>query len=174
MWWEHLLLQPWLRRIEESLQHIVCLCWLWSDNSPCFSSQEFKMFMKNNGIWHIFTAPITHPQMGRRKQCVHVQGSTEKDGSRQESNTWVQGKQIFVYVQDHPQHCHRDSQAELMFKRQLRTAFHLLKPDTYQVIGYKNRMEQERKSGHPFQNSRSMIRCCYTIWIRSVVDRRYI
>ena len=37
-----------------------------SDNGPCFASQEFKMFMKNNGIRHIFTAPITHPQMGRR------------------------------------------------------------------------------------------------------------
>ena len=39
--------------------------------------------------------------------------------------------------------------AELIFKRQLRTAFHLLKPDTYQVLGYENRMEQGAKVRAP-------------------------
>ena len=38
-----------------------------------------------------------------------------------------------------------------MFKRQLRTAFHLLKPDTYQVLGYKNRMEQGTKVKAPLR-----------------------
>ena len=41
--------------------------------------------------------------------------------------------------------------AELMFKRRLRTAFHLLKPDTYQVLGYKNRMEQGTKVRAPLR-----------------------
>ena len=57
-----------------------------SDNGPCFSSQEFKMFTKNNGIRHIFTAP-KHLKWAGGTQCAHVQGSTEKDGGREESNT---------------------------------------------------------------------------------------
>ena len=43
------------------------------------------------------------------------------------------------------------SPAELMFKRRLRTAFHLLKPDTYQILGYKNRMEQGTKIRTPLR-----------------------
>ena len=39
-----------------------------SDNCPCFSSQYFKMFMKVNGIQHIFT----HPQMVKQSAvCAH-------------------------------------------------------------------------------------------------------
>ena len=40
---------------------------------------------------------------------------------------------------------------ELMFKRRLRTAFHLLKPDTYQVLGYENGMEQGTKVRAPLR-----------------------
>ena len=58
-----------------------------SDNGPCFSSLEFKMFMKNR-IRHIFTPPPSPIlKWAGGTQCVHVQGSTEKDGGRQESNT---------------------------------------------------------------------------------------
>ena len=43
-----------------------------SDNGPCFSSLEFKMFMKNNGIRHIFTA-LYHPSsngQAERSECT--------------------------------------------------------------------------------------------------------
>ena len=43
-----------------------------SDNGPCFSTQEFKTFMKVNGIQHFRYFPSPILKWAGAVQCVHI------------------------------------------------------------------------------------------------------
>ena len=123
-----------------------------SDNSPCFSSQEFKMFMKNNWIWHIFTVPYHPSSNGQVERSVRTfkEAMKKMEADRKATLETKVSRFLFTY-RTTPNTATGIPPAELMFKRRLRTAFHLLKPDTYQVLGYKNRMEQRTKVRAPLR-----------------------
>ena len=43
-----------------------------SDNGPCFKSEEFKAFLKKNGIQHVTTDPYHHSSDGLAERAVRV------------------------------------------------------------------------------------------------------
>lgn len=43
-----------------------------SDNGLCFTSDEFELFMKKNGIKHITSAPYHHASKGLTEQAVQI------------------------------------------------------------------------------------------------------
>ena len=98
-----------------------------SDNGPAFCSDEFRMFVKQNGIQHVLTPPY-HPALNGLAEH-YVQ--TFKDGTRKLTGRSIefQGNKIPVPLSEHATVNHRHHPAELMFGRKLQTRLDLLKPN---------------------------------------------
>ena len=134
-----------------------------SDNGPCFSSQEFKMLMKNKGIRHIFTAPYHPSSNGQAERSVFTfkEALKKMEADRKATLETKVSRFLFTY-RTTSNTATGIPPAGLMYKRWWRTTFHLLKPDIYQVLGYKNRMEQGTKVGAPlweFKVNDSVLLC---------------
>ena len=52
-----------------------------TDNGPCFSTEEFTLFLKNNGILHLKSAPY-HPSSNARTGCTEWAVQTFKQGMK--------------------------------------------------------------------------------------------
>ena len=117
-----------------------------SDNGPCFSCQDFKMLMKVNGIRLIFFAPY-HSSPNRQAGCsvrIFKEALTKMEANWKATLENKVNRFLFTYrLTSHT--AIKVPPAELMFNRWLRTAFHLMKPDTYRALGYKNKMERGTK-----------------------------
>ena len=123
------------------------------------------MFMKVNRIQHIFMTPNQPSSNGQAKPNMHTVKETLKkmEADRKTILETKVNRFLFTYKIT-PHTASGVARAELISKWQLRTAFHLMKPDTYQVFGYKNKMEQGIKvMPATFENSKLMILCCYVI-----------
>ena len=116
---------------------------LVSDNGPCFSSQEFKIFMRNNGIRYIFMVPYRPFSNGQARHSVR---SFKEALKKMEANMKARletkvNRFMFIY-RINPHTTNGVPPAELTYKQRSRTAFHLMKSDTYQALGYKIKMER--------------------------------
>lgn len=117
-----------------------------SDNGPCFTSEEFKAFMNANGIRHIFTAPYHPSSNGLAERSVRTFKEALKRMNTDGKATLETKVNRFLFTyRITPNSSTGVSPAELMFKRRLRTAFHLAKPDTYKAMDVKNKMERGSK-----------------------------
>ena len=115
---------------------------LVTDNAKTFTSEEFKAFIKANGIIHITSAPY-HPStngLGERavqsfKQAMlHLEGSIHSRLARF----------LFRY-RITPHSTTGQSPAEMLMGRRLRSALDLLHPDTAARV---MRQQLRRKAGH--------------------------
>ena len=77
-----------------------------SDNGPCFSSQDFKMFLKVNGIRHIFTAPYHPSSNGQAERCVRTFKEAIKKMEKDKGVTLETKVNRFLF--SNPTHCNRD------------------------------------------------------------------
>lgn len=103
-----------------------------SDNGRQFTSDEFRIFTENNQVKHIFTAP-GHPSTNGQaenfvktvKKCIY--------SNLKESTPEIMEVFLHRFLLDYrsSRHCTTgDSPAKLMFNRELKTRFSLLKPPT--------------------------------------------
>ena len=99
---------------------------LVSDNGPAFSSDEFKEFLKLNGIQHILTPPYHPASNGLAERYVQV----FKDGMKKVTEGTIESRvaRVLARYRVTPQSTTGTSPAELMFGRKLHTKLDLLKP----------------------------------------------
>ncbi|CAM5142082.1 unnamed protein product [Natator depressus] len=100
---------------------------LVSDNGPQFISQEFKNFMKANGIHHITSAPYHPSTNGLAERFVQTIKQALKLGRGQLSIQKHLDTFLLSY-RNTPHATTKASPAFLMIGRQLRTCLDLLKP----------------------------------------------
>ena len=100
---------------------------LVSDNGPNFTSAEFAEFLKRNGITHIQTAPYHPSSNGLAERAVQV----VKQGLRKNREGIITDRlaRVLFSYRTTAQSTTGRTPAELLFGRNLRTRFDLLKPD---------------------------------------------
>ena len=114
-----------IKHLRHCFSHFGLPVSLVSDNGPCFVSEQFKMFLKENGVRHITTAiykPSTNGLAERAVRSFKLGLSTSKD----DVDVFLD-KFLFRY-RITPHATTGITPAELMFKRKLRCRFDLLFP----------------------------------------------
>ena len=98
-----------------------------SDNGPSFTSEEFKKFMKANGIKHITSAPYHPSTNGLAERAVQ----TVKQGLRQMQGGTVEEKlaRFLMKYRITPHSTTGISPSELLMGRRLRSRLDILHPD---------------------------------------------
>lgn len=121
-----------IRKLREVFSRYGLVDTIVSDNGRQFTSDEFRVFTENNQIKHIFTAP-GHPSTNGQaenfvktvKKCIY---SNLKEASPENIDIFLHR---FLLDYRSSKHCTTgDSPAKLMFNRELKTRFSLLKPPT--------------------------------------------
>ena len=101
-----------------------------SDNASCFTSEEFEVFMKKNGIRHVTSAPY-HPAINgcaeRAVQPFKAALKKMKCSSRETIMTLL--NRFLFHYRITPATTTGQSPAELLMGRQLKSAISLLKLD---------------------------------------------
>lgn len=119
---------------------------LVSDNGTCFTSQEFKAFMNQNGIQHITSAPFHPASNGLAERAVQTfkQGIKKIKGDTLETKV---ARFLFNY-RITPQTTTGLSPAEMLMSRRLRSTLDLLLPDVKSKIRKKQLKQKEQNDTH--------------------------
>ena len=116
-----------------------------SDNGPAFCSDEFRSFMKQNGIQHVKTPPYHPASNGLAERYVQV----FKDGMRKLTGGSMESRvaRFLSHYRTTPQSTTGTTPAELMFGRKLQTRLDLLKPDLEVAVRKK---QTKQKAAHDY------------------------
>lgn len=98
-----------------------------SDNGTTFTSSEFSLFLKKNGITQKFTAPYNPFTNGQAERFVQTIKNSLRRIRTEKANIQV-ALQILLQYRNAQQATTGKSPAELMFSRKLRTRLDLLFP----------------------------------------------
>ena len=114
-----------------------------SDNGTAFTSQEFKMFVKNNGIQHITTAPYHPASNGMAERAVQ----TFKTGLKKAStaNVLVELDRFLFQYRIIPHTTTGSTPAELLMGCTLRSRLDLLLPNVQTQVVSK---QIQQKANH--------------------------
>ena len=114
-----------------------------TDNGPSFVSEEFKLFLKKNGIAHVTSAPYHPSSNGLAERAVQIfkQGLKKlKEGTLAEKIA----RFLFQY-RITPQSTTGVSPAELLMGRRLRSRLDLIRPNSAALVEAK---QQHQKEAH--------------------------
>ena len=114
-----------------------------SDNGSCFTSEEFKLFERTNGIRDIYSSPYHPPSHGLAEREVQ----TVKNGLKKitEGNLEIRLSKFLARFCILPQGTKGVSPAELLLKRKVRTKLDLLLPSTSAMV---NKSLENQKFHH--------------------------
>ena len=115
------------------------------NNESCFSSEEFKIFTKENGIHHTFTSPYHPASNGLAERAVQrVKGGIAK----MEGDIGQRLDRFLMTYRVTPQASTGVSPAELLMGRRLRTRLDRIQPAAGSTV-IKKQEKQEENSIHP-------------------------
>lgn len=118
-----------------------------SDNGPPFNSLEFKNFLSCNGIKQTTSAPY-HPQSnGQAESSVKYAKSKLKCALRDNVDTSLALSRILFDYRNSVHLTMNETPAKLMFNRQLRTRFDLIRPDLTNVVEEKQEKQKQYARG---------------------------
>ncbi|KAL0161349.1 hypothetical protein M9458_045074, partial [Cirrhinus mrigala] len=112
------------------------------DNGSCFTSTEFKKFMKNNGICHVKSAPFHPSSNGLAERAVQ----TFKEGMKKVQGGTLETRLLgFLFNYRITPHSTKGvSPAELLMARRLRSTFDLLLTDIKAKVLQKQQENQDK------------------------------
>ncbi|XP_033761665.1 uncharacterized protein K02A2.6-like [Pecten maximus] len=121
---------------------------LVSDNGPQFISEEFRQFMKQNGIRHSTSSPY-HPRTnGQAERFVQTFKQAMKN-AKDEKRTLQQKLSVFLCkYRSTPHAMTNETPAKLLLGRNIRTRLDIMKPDLSARVSYRqDRMKLSRHTG---------------------------
>ena len=118
---------------------------LVTDNGSCFTSTEFKEFIKQNGIHHICTAPYHPASNGQAERAVKIIKDSLKRATQQ-SRDMELSKFLFHYRLT-PHTTTGIAPAELLLGRRPRSCLDLVKPDLSQQVQRKQLTQVANRGG---------------------------
>ncbi|XP_037293178.1 uncharacterized protein K02A2.6 isoform X1 [Manduca sexta] len=100
-----------------------------SDNGPPFTSGEFAQFVRNDGIYHIFTAPYHPSSNGAAENAVKTLKNVIKKAISENRNV-ERALNTFLMYYRNTEHCTTGaSPSAFMLGRRIRTRLDVFKPD---------------------------------------------
>lgn len=105
-----------------------------SDNGPPFSSAEFELFLKNNGIAHIFSAPYHPASNGAAENAVKICKRVIKKAVKQKVDIDTALNRFLLAYRNTEHYTTGDSPAKILIGRNLRMRLDKLKPDRSQRV----------------------------------------
>lgn len=102
---------------------------LVSDNGPPFFSSEFKEFLNNNGIDHIFSAPYHPASNGAAENAVKICKRTIKKAFKAKVDIHAALCRFLLAYRNTPHYTTGESPAKMLLGRSLRMRLDCLKPD---------------------------------------------
>lgn len=109
-------------------EHVV------SDNGPQYTSDDFKDFLKRNGICQSFSPPYNPATNGAAENFVKT-FKDKIDKIVRDKKTLEYAVNLFLFDYRTTEHCTTGrTPAWLMYKRELRTRFDILKPDVQATV----------------------------------------
>ena len=97
-----------------------------SDNGPAFVGEEFKSFMKKNGIKQVYSAPYHPASNGQAERTVRTFKEAMK--TLKTGNLQTKLDRLLYKYRIMPHSTTGKTPAQMMFGRELRSPFHLLRP----------------------------------------------
>lgn len=118
-----------------------------SDNGPPFSSAEFKGFLNANGIQHK-TSPPYHPQSnGQAENSVKYVKHKLQSAIRDNKDVSIAINRILLDYRNAIHVTTNETPARLMFGRNLRTRFDLLRPSVSSAVAQKQEKQKSYCKG---------------------------
>ena len=128
-----------------------------SDNSTAFTSSEFSVFTKANGIRHIFSAPYKPSTNGEAEKAVQTFKRYLKKSNGKE-NLKLKLCQFLMQYRITPHVTTGLAPAELFLKRNIKTRLDLLKPDKASEMNKRFQAQQVEDS-----KKLRILRCCQLV-----------
>lgn len=100
-----------------------------SDNGPQFTSGEFKVFLKGNGVRHILSAPYHPSSNGAAERFVQTFKQAMKASNTESHSVAYRLANFHLTYRSTPHSTTNVAPCSLFLQRELRTRFHLLLPD---------------------------------------------
>lgn len=106
----------------------------FTDNGPPFTSADFQMFLSKNGIKHI-TSPAYNPQSnGQAENSVKYVTHKLRSLLREHENVQIALSRMLFDYRNAVHATTYETPAKLLFGRNLRTRFDLLRPDVSNTV----------------------------------------
>ena len=140
---------------------------LVSDNGPQFCAEEFRQFMKNNGIEHIRTAPYHPASNGAAERLVQTLKQSLRS-SYQTGMTLDQALATFLLKYRTTKHMTTGVAPCMLFcKRKLRTRLDLLVPDLRARV---HKEQEKQKDYHDRHSQYRELSPGQLVWARNLRD----
>ena len=136
-----------------------------SDNGPQFTSSEFRIFLKSNGVKHIRCVPYHPSSNGVVERFIQTFKKALRAGGMQAVTVHQRLMNFLLVYRTTPHTTTGMAPCVLFLNRDLRTRFHLLRPD---ISGYVTSQQAKQKAHHDL-HSRSR-----NLWVgQRVLVRNY-
>jgi transposase InsO family protein len=111
----------------------ICPEEIVSDNGPPFSSKEFKLFLQNNGVKHILSAPYHPSYNGEAERFVRsfTRGMKHNTGRVSKNHTL---QEFLLSYRTTPHTLTGKTPSEMVFGRRVRTRMDLVRPNLKEKI----------------------------------------
>ena len=106
-----------------------------SDNGPQFTSSEFAMFLKNNGVKHIKSSPYHPSTNGLAERFVRTLKNAMRSSDCKEPHQKLMN--FLLCYRTTPHSTTNELPCKLFLQRKLRTRLDLLRPDLSEAISQK-------------------------------------
>lgn len=118
-----------------------------SDNGPAFVSEEFKAFLRRNGVRQVLVPPYHPASKGAAERAVQtIKQKLKKAGS---GDLHTQIARLLLSYRTTPHEVTGCSPAELLMGRKLKTALNLLQPDLRTAANLKQLQQNVRSNETP-------------------------
>ena len=141
---------------------------LVSDNGPQFTSEEFQIFLKSNGIKHIRSAPYHPATNGLAERFVQTFKQALKSMAGEKGSTSAKLANFLLAYRSAPHSTTGQSPAMLFMKRQLRSRLDILKPDIRRRVSDK---QTDQTAAHRSASTTRELQVGQTVSVRDYRGR---
>ena len=138
---------------------------LVSDNGPQFTSAEFAVFLRKNGVKHIYSSPYHPSTNGLAERFVRTLKAAMKNKEIKDPHQRLMD--FLLSYRTTPHSTTNSSPCELFMQRSLRTQLDLLRPELEETVCHK---QAEQKKGHDHHTRRREFFIGQRVLVRNLRD----
>ena len=126
---------------------------LVSDNGPQFASDDFAVFLRQNGVKHLRTAPYHPASNGAAERLVQTFKQAMRAAAGNGLTLQHQLSNFLMTYRSTPHATTGETPSKLFLGRQIRTRFDLLRPDLEGHVGGQQAAQKQHHDAHARERS---------------------